>query len=77
MLGRQDSYLTWFEKPLPALIKAWDEGIAGMRVGGKRKLIVPAELGYGKDGSRPDPTGKQTIPPNTDLTFEVELMKIK
>lgn len=53
------------------VIAGWDEGIVGMKVGGRRTLLIPAELGYGAQGAGDD------IPPNTPLIFDVELIDVK
>jgi len=64
---------TPFSFPLGAgrVIKGWDQGVAGMKVGGQRTLTIPADLGYGARGAG------GTIPPNAVLIFDVELIEIK
>jgi len=61
-----------FEFPLGGgrVIRGWDQGVAGMKVGGQRTLVIPAHLGYGPIGAG------DAIPPNAPLVFEVELMGV-
>ncbi len=62
-----------FQFPLGAqrVIAGWDEGVAGMKLGGKRTLYIPASLGYGAQGAG------SVIPPNANLIFDVELLGVK
>ena len=53
------------------VIRGWDEGVAGLKIGGKRSLLIPPELGYGARGAG------GVIPPNATLLFEVELLELR
>jgi FKBP-type peptidyl-prolyl cis-trans isomerase len=59
------------------VIGGWDEGVPGMKVGGKRKLVIPAALGYGASGQTDPTTGATIIPGNATLVFDVELIGLK
>lgn len=63
-----------FRFPLGAgrVIRGWDQGVAGMKVGGQRRLVIPPELGYGGRGA-----GGGVIPPNATLVFDVELLGVE
>lgn len=60
-----------FQLGAGTVIEGWDKGVEGMRVGGKRELLIPAHLGYGDAGAPP------VIPPNAVLSFEIQLLDVR
>jgi FKBP-type peptidyl-prolyl cis-trans isomerase FkpA len=68
-LDRNDPFV--FALGAGQVIRGWDEGVQGMKIGGKRKLTIPPQLGYGARGAG------GVIPPNATLVFEVELLEIR
>jgi FKBP-type peptidyl-prolyl cis-trans isomerase FkpA len=59
-----------FDLGMGQVVKGWDQGIAGMRVGGRRLLVIPPDAGYGREGSG-------SVPPNATMIFEVELVEVR
>lgn len=75
--SRQPGRTTFkFQIGASQVIPGWDEGVQGMKVGGKRCLRIPAPLGYGSQGQTNPQTGAVTIPPNATLVFEIELISL-
>ncbi len=67
----QDERPFWFTLGQGRVIAGWDEGVVGMKVGGKRKLVIPSKLAYGAEGVPP------VIPPHAVLVFDVELIAVR
>jgi FKBP-type peptidyl-prolyl cis-trans isomerase FkpA len=65
-----------FQLGVGKVIAGWDEGLQGMKAGGKRKLIIPSDLAYGPNGQTDPNTGATVIPPAATLVFVVELLKV-
>lgn len=66
-----------FELPKRGRVRGWSQGLLGMKAGGKRRIEVPAALGYGKKGSPANEPGEVAVPPDSDLVYLVELVKLQ
>lgn len=71
LLCFQSKTINFLRYSFVKVIKGWDQGLLGTCVGEKRRLVIPSELGYGKSGAG------DTIPPDSTLIFETELIKIE